>query len=119
MILRDGTVGRGAWPPSPCAMIVVDCVGNTGSAASLRLVATPLFAAAPTLARLLLAAVARHAALAARFARLLARPLVRGALLVRRLAALACILPLLRAVHRCESAIFFGHRIPLPGYVSL
>jgi hypothetical protein len=38
---------------------------------------------------------------------------------VRRLAALAGDLPLLGAVHRCESAIFFGHRIPPPGYVSL
>ena len=63
----------------------------------------------------LLAAMARHPALAAGFARFLARPLVRGALLVRRLAALARNLALLVAVHRSKSAILFCHRALLPG----
>src|SRR5439155_20311706 len=64
----------------------------------------------------LLAAMARHAALAARFTRFFTRPLVRGALLVRRLAALARDLSLLVPVHRCKATIFFSHAILLaPG----
>jgi hypothetical protein len=61
---------------------------------------------------LLLAAMARHAALAASFARSLTRPLVRGPLLVRSFAALARYLSLLGPVHRSKSTIFFSH-IPL------
>jgi hypothetical protein len=59
---------------------------------------------------LLLPTVARHAALAAGFACFLARPFVRGPLLMRRLATLARNLALLAAVHRRKSAIFFCHR---------
>src|SRR5262249_36832323 len=62
---------------------------------------------------LLLPAVARHAALAAGLARFLAGPLVRGALLMRRLAALARDLPLLVPVHRCKATILFCHAILL------
>src|SRR5438045_5597528 len=58
---------------------------------------------------LLLPSVARHAALAAGLARFLARPLVRGAFLVRRLAAFARDLSLLVPVHRRKAAIFFCH----------
>src|SRR4051812_3632190 len=57
----------------------------------------------------LLAAVACHPALATSFAGFLARPLVRGALLMRGLSALARYVSLLAPVHRRESAIFFGH----------
>src|SRR5262249_29839421 len=60
---------------------------------------------------LLLPAVARHAALAAGLARFLAGPLVRCALLMRRLAALARDLPLLVPVHRCQATILFCHAI--------
>ena len=58
-------------------MIVWNCVEDArGAPPPLRLLA-PLFAALTTITRLLLAAVARHAALAAGFARLLTGPLVR------------------------------------------
>src|SRR5215207_3725251 len=53
--------------------------------------------------------MACHSALAAGFARFLAGPLMSGALLVRRLAALARDLSLLGAVHRGKSAILFCH----------
>jgi hypothetical protein len=40
---------------------------------------------------------------------------VSGALLVRRLAALTGYFALLAAIHRCKSAIFFGHvNLPAP-----
>src|SRR5262249_18144323 len=68
--------------------------------AARRLPATLLF---------LLAPVARHAAFAARFARFLTRPLVRGPLLMRRFTTLARDLALLAAVHRCKAAILFCH----------
>src|SRR5262245_62816260 len=58
---------------------------------------------------LLLPPVARHAALAAGLARLLRRPLVRGALLVRRLAAFARDLSLLVPIHRRKATILFSH----------
>jgi len=58
---------------------------------------------------LLLPPMARHAAFAAGLARFLRRPLVRGALLVRRLAALARDLALLVPVHRCKATILFSH----------
>src|SRR5207245_2435265 len=48
-------------------------------------------------------------ALAAGFARLLGCPLVRGALLVRRLAAFARDLSLLAPVHRRKPTILFSH----------
>src|SRR5262249_61054686 len=57
--------------------------------------------------------MAGHAALAARFARFLTRPLVRGAFLVRRLPAFARNLALLVPVHRCKAAILFCHAILL------
>src|SRR2546430_7489129 len=62
---------------------------------------------------LLLPPVARHAALATGLARFLARPLVRRALLVRRLSALAGDLALLVPVHRRKATIFFCHAILL------
>jgi hypothetical protein len=49
--------------------------------------------------------VARDAALTAGVPRLFTGPLVRGALLVRGLAALTCDFPLLDPIHRCKSAI--------------
>src|SRR5688572_25361567 len=51
---------------------------------------------------LLLAAMARHPAFAARLPRFLTRPLVRGALLMRGLATLAGNLALLAPIHRCK-----------------
>src|SRR5262245_19511824 len=68
---------------------------------------------------LLLAAMARHPALASRFARFLAGPLVGRALLMRCLAALAGDLPLLLPVHRRKTAILFGHRLLPPGRMSV
>src|SRR6266550_1991366 len=58
--------------------------------------------------------MAGHPALASGFARFLACPLVGRALLVRRFAAFAGDLALLRAVHRSESAILFSHTDLLP-----
>src|SRR5581483_4767206 len=58
---------------------------------------------------LLLPAMTRHAALAPRLTRFLARPLVSGAFLMRRFATLAGNLALLRSIHRRKSAIFFCH----------
>src|SRR2546421_8097917 len=58
--------------------------------------------------------MAGHAALAARFTRFLACPLVGRALLMRGLATLAGNLALLTAVHRSESAILFCHTDLLP-----
>src|SRR5215217_707121 len=86
--VRDREGGPGGVAP----LTPRDEYGNgreVRSAAVLRLLAPPLLAAVATFAGLLLAAVACHAALAAGLARLLTRPFVRGALLVRRLAALA------------------------------
>src|SRR6187551_2898437 len=77
---------------------------------ALLVLAAVVGARAGALASLLLPPVARHPALAPGFAGFLARPLVRRALLVRRLASLARDLPLFGAVHRCESAILFCHR---------
>ena len=57
-------------------------------------------------------AMAGDSALAARVARLLARPLVRGSLLVSSLAAFAGNFPLLASIHRSKSTIFLGHGIP-------
>src|SRR5882762_9649446 len=57
----------------------------------------------------LLPPMARHPALTASFTRFLAGPFVSGALLMRRLAALARDLSLLVTVHRCKAAIFFCH----------
>ena len=57
----------------------------------------------------LLAAMARHPALAARFTRFFAGPLVRGPFLMRGLAALARNLALFASVHRRKSTILFGH----------
>ena len=57
----------------------------------------------------LLAAMARHPALAARFTRFFAGPLVRGPFLMRGLAALARNLALLASIHRRKSTILFGH----------
>jgi hypothetical protein len=53
--------------------------------------------------------MARHPALASRFTRFLARPLVRGSFLMRGLAALARNLALFASVHRRKSSILFGH----------
>src|ERR1044071_76976 len=53
--------------------------------------------------------MAGHSAFATGFARFLARPLVGGALRMRRLAAFARDLALLGPVHRGESAILFCH----------
>src|SRR5262245_33635764 len=58
---------------------------------------------------LLLAAMARHPALAAGLTCFFARPLVSRAFLMRGLATLARNLALLVSVHRCESTILFGH----------
>ena len=59
----------------------------------------------------------RDAALTAGVPRLFTGPLVRGALLVRGLAALACDFPLLGPIHRCKSAIFLGHVFLLPPWL--
>src|ERR1700730_8083756 len=59
--------------------------------------------------------MARHAALAACFARLLAGPLVRCSLLMRRLPTLARNIALLTSVHRSESTILFCHGTSYPG----
>ena len=68
-----------------------------------------------TEAHLLTAAtMAGDAAFATRVARLLTRPLVRGAFLVRGLAALARDLTLLGPIHRCKSAVFLCHVFLLP-----
>jgi hypothetical protein len=53
--------------------------------------------------------MARHPALTPGFPRFLGRPLVRGALLMRGLSALARDLSLLASVHRGESTILFSH----------
>src|SRR5688500_4985843 len=66
-------------------------------------------AAARLIHHLLAATMAGHAALAAGLTCFLAGPLVGRALLMRSLAALACDLALLGAVHRGESAILFSH----------
>ena len=66
---------------------------------------------------LLLAAMARHPALATRFTRLFARPLVRGPFLMRGFAALARNLALFAPVHRRKSTILFGH-LTLLAYTS-
>ena len=58
--------------------------------------------------------MAGDAAFATRVARLLTRPLVRGAFLVRGLAALARDLTLLGPIHRCKSAVFLCHVFLLP-----
>src|SRR4029079_14249644 len=60
----------------------------------------------------LLAAMARHPALAPGFARFLTGPLVRRAFLMRGLAALARNLALLHSIHRRKSTIFFCHDHP-------
>jgi hypothetical protein len=58
--------------------------------------------------------VARNAPFASGVTRLFARPFVRRALLVGRLAAFTCNLPLLGGVHRGKSTIFLGHVFPPP-----
>jgi hypothetical protein len=55
--------------------------------------------------------VARQSAFAPGCLRLLARPLVRGALLVRGAAAFAGNLTLFISIHRCEPAILDSHEI--------
>src|SRR6185436_16447886 len=60
---------------------------------------------------LLAPTMACHSPFAAGLAPFLAGPLMGGALLVRRLAALARDLPLLGAVHRGKSAILFCHSV--------
>jgi hypothetical protein len=52
---------------------------------------------------------ARHATFSASLTRFFAGPFVSGALQVRRFAALAGNLMLLSPIHRCKSAILFGH----------
>src|SRR5580765_1132054 len=64
---------------------------------------------------LLLPPMAGHPALAAGFARFFARPLVRGALLVRRFSTLAGNLALLDTFHRGESTILCCHHNLLTG----
>src|SRR5688572_9461812 len=58
---------------------------------------------------LTLPAITRDAALAVGFTRFFTRPLVRSALLMCGFTAFAGDLPLLVPIHRCESAILFGH----------
>src|SRR5437773_5018601 len=65
--------------------------------------------------RLLFAAMAGHPAFAAGLARFFTRPLVRGALLVRRLAPLTRDLALLVPLHRGKSTILCCHRNLLTG----
>src|SRR5207247_7936373 len=65
-------------------------------------------------------AMARHPALAARFPRLLRRPLVSGPFLMRGLAALASDFALLASIHRRKSRFPFGTGPPpAPVLVSL
>jgi len=58
----------------------------------------------------LLATMARHSSLAARFASFFRGPLVRRALLVCCLAAFTRYVSLLVSVHRSKSTIFLRHR---------
>ena len=101
--------GTGMRPASQRDRLRCRCIvgsARTGAACSARPVASLLF---------LLPAMARHAALAAGLTRFFARPLVRRALLMRGLAALARNLALLASIHRCKSAVFFGHHCLLAG----
>ena len=103
----------------PIAIVVVALsVANRGSiTVSLDPVgaAAPGWSASGPLYVFLFAAVAGHSTFAAGLARLFTRPLVRGALLVRRFSALARDLALLVPLHRRKSPILCCHRNLLTG----